>query len=606
VITVSSEAGVVYSARVNVAFSANGRWGACLNVCEEDVILEHWSFISREATCRTITDVTVNRRTSPLPLDDGRILLLHHEGAPISGHYALVLLRPDGRGVLRRYLADLSGLAAYFLPSPSSSQLGFVITRDDPERSTIWRLSSAAPHTELLLRIPGSLSGGVWLDGDRSVLAVNQSCDSNCSSGIVIDVRQRTWRRVWSVSDQSVDRIVLASSRSNLIVVTTNSGGEERLGWGIFGDSTTCFPETVHRAGYVRTALSLDPSGEQALLHELTGAVSRLLVYRPADDRLIQIPSPPGVISSPVSWSADFIRLRYSAAHQPPTLASVRLVGTGPETTYHWSLGQDDHDGEPDFASAQLIELSGPGGPMQAITYGGSTWRSCPQLVVALHGGPLASWRFEFDPLFQCLSRAGVAVVAPNYRGSIGYGDDHVRPVVGNWGGPDLEDVLHLGEILGRDRGQRHLPTPVLLGVSYGAFLALLAASHQPMLWSACVALAPFLSGPRLYRCAGPVARQRIEQLGGLNRIDDTVGSRDVLRVCASLSVPLLLVHGSKDETIPVEQSRLLRRRLCELGRTEGIDFEYLEADLGHQEVAQAWPKDLRQKIVNFCLARSN
>jgi hypothetical protein len=40
------------------------------------------------------------------------------------------------------------------------------------------------------------------------------------------------------------------------------------------------------------------------------------------------------------------------------------------------------------------------------------------------------------------------------------------------------------------------------------------------------------------------------------------------------------------------------------MGRTEGVDFEYFEVDSSHEEVALAWPKVLRQKIVSFCLAR--
>jgi len=251
-----------------------------------------------------------------------------------------------------------------------------------------------------------------------------------------------------------------------------------------------------------------------------------------------------------------------------------------------------------------LIELASPAGPIEAITYGGPDWRRCRHLVVALHGGPLSSWRFEFEPLFQCLAQVGVAVVAPNYRGSTGYSNEHLRAVVDNWGGPDLQDVLHVGRGLEGERGRHQLPKPVVLGTSYGAFLALLAASYEPDLWSACVALAPFLSGPSLHRCADVSVRNRIERLGGLKRIDDAIGPRDVLRACTSLSAPLLLIHGSKDQTIPVEQSRLLRRRLSEMGRTEGVDFEYFEADSSHEEVALAWPKVLRQKIVSFCLAR--
>jgi dipeptidyl aminopeptidase/acylaminoacyl peptidase len=143
-----------------------------------------------------------------------------------------------------------------------------------------------------------------------------------------------------------------------------------------------------------------------------------------------------------------------------------------------------------------------------------------------------------------------------------------------------------------------------VLGSSYGGFLALLAASTGPQLWSACIALAPFLSGPSLYDCADIAVRNRIEKLGGLKQID-AIEPQNVLRVCDSLSVPLLLIHGSKDQTIPATQSRLLRKRLSELGKTEGVDFEYLEVDNDHQEVAMAWPKGLRRKIVSFCLVDS-
>lgn len=599
-ITISPEAAAVHSARFNVAFSANGRWGVCMSVNDEDLALEHWAFAAEEAVCRTIPNVAVDRRTHLLPLDDGRILLLRNKGTSTAGRLALMLLQPDRRGILRQRLADISGLGGYLVPSPSSGQLGFIVTLDDPEQSTIWRLSALPPHIERILRIPGSLSGGMWLDGDGSVLAVNQSCGKHCSNGIAIDLPQRSWRRIWSVSDASIDRIVLTSPRSRLLVVTTSSTGEERLGWGILGNSEVRFPEILHRTGYVRQALTLDEPGERLLVREVAGAVSRMLIYRPADDRLTPVASPPGTISVPASWTGDLIRLRFSAPHQPPTLATVRL-GTIPR----WSVSQDDHRGsQPAWVQAELIEFPGPAGPIEAITYGGPDWQHCQHLVVALHGGPLSSWRFEFDPLFQCLAQAGAAVVAPNYRGSTGYGDEHLRPVVDNWGGPDLQDVLYLGRNLESDRRRIQLSKPVVLGASYGAFLALLAASHEPELWSACVALAPFLSGPRLHSCTDAVVRNRIKQLGGLKRIDDAIGPRDVLRVCPSLSAPLLLIHGSKDKTIPVEQSRLLRRRLAELGRTEGIDFEYLEADSDHEEVALAWPKGLRRKVVSFCLAR--
>ncbi|MBV8541620.1 MAG: hypothetical protein JO364_03395 [Pseudonocardiales bacterium] len=328
-IAVLPAAGVGHCARVNVAFSTNGRWGVCLRADDEDLTLEHWTLASEEAVCRTVPEVAVDRRTHPLPLDDGRVLLLRGKGTSKAGRYACTLLRPGERGILKQRLADIPGLGAYLVPSHNSGRLGFLVTIDDPEHSTIWRLSTSPPHIELIMRIPGSLSGGMWLDGDESILAVNQSVDGCRSRGIAVDLSQRSWRGIWSISDASIDRIVLASSRSKLVVGTTDSAGEERLGWTRLGDSTVRFPEILHRAGCVRHALALDEPGEQLLMCEVAEAVSRLLVYRPADDRLTPIASPPGVVSTPASWAGDLVRLRFSAPHQPPTLATVRLGAKG-------------------------------------------------------------------------------------------------------------------------------------------------------------------------------------------------------------------------------------------------------------------------------------
>lgn len=604
-ITVYPESGVLHSARFNLAFSVNGRWAVCLRSNDEDLALEHWKLTTKSAWCRAVSDAVVDRGTHLLPLDDGQILLLRSENGGTSGSQVLTLRQPEGTRSIEQHMGSISTLNGYLLPGAGRNPLALIVARDDPARSTIWRVLDSPPHIESIMRIPGSLSGGVWIDRDRGILAVNQSCDNYRSSGIVIDLAQRTWRRIWSVSDASIDRIVLASPRSHLLILATNSTGVERLGWGILGESAVHFPEALHRPGYVRQALALDELGQRLLIIEATGAVSRPLIYHPADDRLTPIAAPPGTITAPASWVGDLIRFRFSAPHQPPTLATVRLETDQTATLAHWAVSQDKPQASRSaLVPADLVDLPGPAGPIESIIYGGSGWRSCQHLILALHGGPLSAWRFEFDPLLQCLAQAGVAVVGPNYRGSTGYGDEHLRAVVDNWGGPDLADVLHLGQRLARERELRQLPKPLVLGASYGAFLALLAACHKPKLWSACVALAPFLSGRRLHSRAGPAARNRIERLGGLSLIDDTIGPRDVLRVCPSLSVPLLLIHGKNDQTIPVEQSRRLRERLYELGRVEGVDFEYLEVDSNHEEVAMASPVNLCQKILSFCLAR--
>jgi pimeloyl-ACP methyl ester carboxylesterase len=619
-LTMPWEAAQVFPDRFNFAFSDNGRWAVSLRTTDEDLALEIWTLATQEAICRPVPDITTaTRETDALPLDDGRVLLFRADTRSATGRHGLELVQPrSSEEIFLQRLGEIPALlGGYLLSSASSAQLGFVVALDDPEHSVIWRLAGSPLRAEPVMRVPGLLSGGVWFDGDAGLLAINQTSKTSRCSGIVIDLVEQAWRRIWSVSDNSVDRIVLYNPRARVFVATTNASGEERIGWGFLGEQNIRFPEGLHRRGYARRALALDQRGERLLIHEVAGAVSRLFTYSLADDHLEPLTSPPGVISSPASWVGNLIRFPFSAPCQPPTLATVRL-GTPPR----WSMNHDQqrnsqtglapacrqHRGptpQPGCAPAQLLEFQGAAGPIEAIAYGGPDWQWCEHLVVALHGGPLSSWRFEFDPFFQSFAAAGVAVVAPNYRGSTGYGDEHLRAVIGNWGGPDLDDVLWLGYRLQAQRACRQLPRPVVLGASYGGFLALLAACKKPQLWSACVALAPFLSASSLYETADVAVRNRIEQLGGLKRNEDESGPRDILQVCESLSIPLLLVHGTADERIPVTQSRMLRRRLCELGRTEGTHFDYLEVDSDHTGVVLALAAALRYRVVHFCLAHS-
>ncbi|MGQ0777462.1 MAG: alpha/beta hydrolase family protein, partial [Pseudonocardiales bacterium] len=417
----------VISDRSNFTFSGNGRYGVCLKTHDENLTLESWTLTAKQTRCHSLTNLTISRKTQALPLDDGQIVLLHPGKRSAALRHELALVQPAGGSFSLRWLGSIPTLwGSYLLPSPNSDQLGFVVTFDGLEYSTIWRLPASAGPAESMMQVPGFLTGGVWLDGQARVLGINQTVEGARCRGITVDLRKGSWKRVWSASDTSSDQILFYSPRSKLVIVSSTVSGQQRLGWARLGDPTVHFPEILHRAGYVRQALALDDRGERLLIHEVTGATSRLLIHTPAADRLEVLPCPPGRVSAPASWVGDVIRFRFSTPSHIPELATVRL---GPEPG--WSVsGGHELDIQPGGPPAELITLEGRAGPIEAIVYGGRGWRECEHLVVALHGGPLSAWRFEFNPLFHCLSAHGVAVVAPNYRGSIGYGQEHLRAVI--------------------------------------------------------------------------------------------------------------------------------------------------------------------------------
>jgi dipeptidyl aminopeptidase/acylaminoacyl peptidase len=70
---------------------------------------------------------------------------------------------------------------------------------------------------------------------------------------------------------------------------------------------------------------------------------------------------------------------------------------------------------------------------------------------------------------------------------------------------------------------------------------------------------------------------------------------RSPVEYAGNLSCPLLMVHGVNDRRVPVEQARLYRDRLEELGYEAGEDFELVE--LGEEGHASS---DIDQKIRLF------
>ncbi|WP_249123852.1 alpha/beta hydrolase family protein [Saccharopolyspora erythraea] len=564
--------------RSNFSFAPGGRHAACVRTRGAESVFEMWGFDSGAARLLR-QEPAPHRGAQAQPLADGRVLLFPNSSEP----HELVLLDPEGG---RRVLKRVHAVAGYLLPHPTSSALGVLVARESACQSAIWRVTDAG--AELVLRLPGWVSGGVWLDPRLELLGANLTTGQGRCDGVLVDLGRRRWRTILSLSPESRDSIVACHPGTGLLVIETNAGGHHRLGWArLDGANAVSFPERLDEDGLRHRALAIDPPGKRVLVQRQRGAVTTLHVYTPHDDQLRQLAIPTGVTRGRAHWSTAAIRVPFSSPTKPTTLLTITSCE---ETSY---LPDDGAGGE--WVDAELVRLSAAAGGVEAIVYG-RDWLRSDRLVLALHGGPLSAWRMQFEPLFQALASAGVAVVAPNYRGSTGYGHEHLSPVLEAWGGPDLDDVVAIGADLGSLRAD--LPRPMVLGVSYGAFLSLLAASAAPKLWSACVALAPLLSGARLHSASAPWVGHRAMRLGALSEIDDQLGARDVLRLCPEISVPLLLMHGTDDDVIPVGQSRELRDRLLESGCT---DLTYQEVPGNHHEVVTGVSAVVRSTVARFC-----
>ncbi|AEV85425.1 peptidase S9 prolyl oligopeptidase [Actinoplanes sp. SE50] len=575
----SSPATAQVTARISFRFSADGSRAVCMAADERGRHrVESWQLGTVGPRLSFTAPVTGDPRwMMPLPVDADRALLTWFgAGGALT---AELLDRDGGRTTLGTFPAPLRVIGA-----PAATGFPALGWADAPESAgtTLHRLGVGTPWLRPVAEVPGRLRDAVAC-GDRVLVTTGHG---GRSTRMIVDPRDGTcvpapWLDGLSRVLACAGRRVLATVRrpeGPTVVLADLDTGEPR--WSAPGD--WCRPEVY--------PVALDPTGTSIAVVQTRGARSRLLRWDTMSRAAHPVTMPDSDLVPLAAWTPNGLWLPRSGPDRPCGLAWLppgadRLRVPAPPS--------------PPWSPGRLETFPGAGGPVEAVVHG-PDWRSAAHVVVALHGGPASRWSLTFEPLFQALATAGVAVVAPNQRGSTGYGTAHARAIVGAWGVPDLADVAAIGAFLGSRRGPGR-PRPALYGVSYGAYLALLAAATQPDAWSACAALAPFLSGPRLHADGHPAVRGMVERLDGLTEADDEIGPRDVARLASGLRAPLLLVHGAQDESTPVAHSRLLAERLTALGRSRGVDLHYLEPpDRGHAVLGTAVQDPVTAVVTRF------
>jgi dipeptidyl aminopeptidase/acylaminoacyl peptidase len=184
--------------------------------------------------------------------------------------------------------------------------------------------------------------------------------------------------------------------------------------------------------------------------------------------------------------------------------------------------------------------------------------------IIMVHGGPEGQFRPRFSATIEYFVHHGYAVLAPNVRGSTGYGKaySHLDDVEKRM--DSVADLAHAAHWL-RARPDIDGTRLVVYGGSYGGFMVLAALTHYPDLWAAGVNivgisnLATFLENTSGYRRAhreaeyGSLARDRafLERIAPINHVDN-------------IEAPLMVIHGANDPRVPLSEAEQLVAALKE------------------------------------------
>lgn len=226
----------------------------------------------------------------------------------------------------------------------------------------------------------------------------------------------------------------------------------------------------------------------------------------------------------------------------------------------------------------------GDGGSVPCLLYrppSASAEHPAP-VVVTVHGGPEFQAKPGFDPLVQALLARGIGVLAPNIRGSSGYGMRYQRLIYRDWGGGDLADLEASARLLD-DVPWVDTARLGVHGASYGGFAALSCLTRLPHLWRAGVSECGSSDLLNDIRSFPPTWRKRaVDWIGDPDDPADValLTERSPLRHADRLTAPVLIMHGENDTRVDPAESERMYRRLRELGKPARL---VLHPGVGHE-----------------------
>ncbi len=518
----------------------------------------------------------------------GKKILFHKDDA---GNEQNNIYSIDMEGKVKKEV-EMDGQCILQDVSPDNEYILFSSDRD--EQLNLFRYSLNSGEIEKLTEYKLPVWRGVYSPDGRWIAYQANESDDMRNKDIYLCRADGTDKRKLDIGEEGTEnapvrwspdgkRLLVTDDTEDMVTPGVYYLSEDRVRWLGSGE-------------YEERPVAYAPEGDGFLGFRIRDA-SWIPIYFTSEGEIRELELKEGVSGFPFSGSGGvFVTQDSFIVSHTDSDKRKELLEYDLETDEYIVLIEAEYgDLNPDaFVSAEYVRYrSYDGLEIGALLYDSGV-RPSPT-VVMVHGGPHGQSMMGFNIYAQFLASRGYTVLQPNYRGSIGRGRKFKRMIHMDWGGKEQDDIAAGAEWL-KEQGWIDEDRIAVFGGSYGGYSVYMQMVKYPELWTTGVAWVGITDLHKLYEEDMPHFQAMLrEQLGDPEENHELWRDRSPIEHIEKMKRPILMIHGVNDPRCPIEQARIFKEGLENMGWKEGEDFEHEELSKeGHGST------DINQKIRAF------
>ncbi len=519
------------------------------------------------------------------PKRDQLTFLMDEGGSEFSQIFAF----DPANGESRR-LSDGTSRNGAVTWSRNGDQLAFQSTRRNGKSNDVWILDPSAPESA---RLALAADDGSWWaasdwseDDDR--LLVRQYVSVTDSRIHLLDLSTGQSRLLLGSASDPAKTLgidpVFSADGGGVFVATDIGSDVTRLG---YLDLASGELETItDEITWDVRAFAFNDDRSQAAFVVNEGGIDRLYLIDPQTKEYAAVESMPIGLIRDMAFSptGDRLALELDTASAPSDVFTLQL-GQRPLASgelVRWTFSEVGGLDSGSFSEPELINyptfdrVDGNPRLVPAFVYRPRGEGPFP-VIISIHGGPEGQYRPRFRSTVQMwVSELGAAVIAPNVRGSTGYGRDYVR--LDN-GFKREDSVKDIGALLDWIEVQPDLDSSrvAVYGGSYGGYMVLASLVHYSDRLKAAVDIVgisnfvTFLENTQDYRRDLRRVEYGDERDAAMREFLDRISPSNNAH---KITAPLFVAQGQNDPRVPVTESEQIVRAV----RESGYDVWYMNA----------------------------